>query len=141
MLLGQTLKHEGWCVEVIPEKVKTDKTDLNGYSGNGLKGCAQCNNNFNPACGVNNVTYKNLCVIRECARIKDSHVGSCGIPEKSVAKIDSKTVTQSICKADVFVPVCGGNNVTYQSDCVRKSAKTFKLKDGSCLNKCGCTDI
>ena len=41
----------------------SEKSEENGYStlDSGDKNCPKCNNYYNPICGVNGVTYTNLC--------------------------------------------------------------------------------
>ena len=44
-------------------KIKTEKSEENGYSVVESEDteCGECNNYYNPICGVNGVTYTNLC--------------------------------------------------------------------------------
>lgn len=101
------MKARGWCEQKKEDPVnKSDKTEENGYGKGTDRNCPVCNDIFNPVCGMNGVTYSNLCKLRECARIDIANKGPCGIPNY-VNK--SKT-----CACDfVFNPVCGRDFVTY----------------------------
>lgn len=114
MLLGQKLKSRGWCEQkkkpVNP--TDSDKTEENGYGKSSDTACPLCNFIFNPVCGINGVTYTNLCRLRECARLDLANKGPCGVP-------NFKAVDGAECKCNFqFNPVCGNDFVTYQDRCV-----------------------
>jgi hypothetical protein len=141
ILLGQQLKSRGWCfVEAPPQiEVKTNKNKNNGYATEGFKSldknCPVCNDIFNPVCGVNGVTYLNLCKLVECARIEKSNDGPCGVPDYKLPEIRE-------CRCEFrFKPACGSDNVTYQDSCVLGCAGQSIQNEGSCIRKCGCTKI
>ena len=142
ILLGQQLKSRGWCYLDTPpkRKVKTSKNKRNGYATDGLKSldphCPVCNDVFNPVCGVNGVTYSNLCKLKECGRIEKSNDGPCGVPDYRAP------VELRMCKCEFrFRPACGSDNVTYQDSCVLNCAGQRIQNKGSCMRKCGCTKI
>jgi len=66
-----------------PNKKVALKSEENGWSAtdSGDAKCKMCNQNFNPICGVNGVTYTNLCQLTECARVRKANDGPCGIPD------------------------------------------------------------
>ena len=140
LLLGQAIQHKGWCKKLVPvAKPKTEKSEENGYStvDSGDAKCPKCNNNFNPVCGVNGVTYTNLCQLKDCARVKKASEGPCGIPDW-VKPTESKSCDK--CNFQ-FAPVCGKDHVTYQHQCLLSCAGIKLANEGSCLRKCGCTKI
>lgn len=138
ILLGQDLGHRGWCEQKKGDasNKKTDKTFDNGYGEGSDKNCPLCNDVFNPVCGINGVTYQNLCRIRECARVDKSNMGPCGVPDYKAPK-EKKTCQCSF----RFSPVCATDFVTYQDSCVMKCAGARFKNEGSCLRKCGCSNI
>ena len=75
------MKHRGWCAQVKEVVVETDETAANGWGASTDTNCPLCNDVFNPVCGINGVTYQNLCKLRECARIQKSNFGPCGVPD------------------------------------------------------------
>lgn len=142
LLLGQTLKHKGWCSAQAPvEKVEpaVNTTESNGYSttDSGDAQCPMCNANFNPVCGVNGVTYTNECQLRMCAKVRLASRAPCGVPDW-VKPAEAKSCNR--CKFH-FAPVCGKDHVTYQNSCLLNCAGVKVANEGSCLRKCGCTKI
>ena len=138
ILLGQTLKSRGWCIQEEESLPKTDKTEENGYASTPSSdvNCPVCNNLYNPVCGVNGVTYSNLCKLRECARVEKSNMGPCGIPDYV------RDERLRSCPCDFrFDPVCGADFVTYADKCLLNCAGVAFNNNGSCLRKCGCTKI
>lgn len=121
MLLGQKLSYRGWCKEEPKEEdnefPKNQKTEENGYGPGSDKNCPLCNDVFNPVCGINGVTYSNLCKLKECARIDVANHGPCGIPDYK----KPEGVDKCVCRFR-FAPVCGTDFVTYQDRCVLNCA-------------------
>lgn len=133
------MKSRGWCVQKDAGKVqKTDKTEENGYAATPSSdpNCPVCNSLYNPVCGVNGVTYSNLCKLRECARVEKSNFGPCGVPDYK----KPKKLRSCPCNFD-FDPVCGSDFVTYADRCLLNCAGVSFNNEGSCLRKCGCTKI
>ena len=94
-----------------------------------------CYMKFNPMCAKNGVTYMNLCVLKNCAKLEKISDGPCNDP--SYTQPDN--APECICSVN-FSPACSVSGVTYQNQCVLAcSADTFK-SPGSCLNECGCTN-
>ncbi len=143
MLLGQLMQHRGWCAVSTPapaDRNKTIKTEIKGYLANGKNSddpkCPMCNSVFNPVCGVNGVTYANLCKLRECARVEKSNDGPCGVPDY-VEPLEPRNCP---CRFN-FAPACGSDHVTYQDSCLLICAGQTLQNNGPCLRKCGCTKI
>ena len=121
ILLGEQLDYRGWCLqEEAPKKeikVVDIRIEINGYLKEGMQSddptCPLCNNNFNPVCGVNGVTYTNLCKLVECARVEKSNDGPCGVPDYV------PPARPIVCRCPfTFRPACGTDNVTYQDSCI-----------------------
>ena len=124
MLLGEQLKHKGWCPEEEApplDPIKILKSEINGYMQGAKKSddpnCPICNSVYNPVCGVNGVTYANLCKLKDCARVEKSNDGPCGVPDY----VPSKRPRHCDCLF-TFRPTCGTDNVTYQDACVMNCA-------------------
>ena len=90
------------------QKHKDDKTEENGYGASSDKNCPLCNDVFNPVCGINGVTYQNLCKLRECARVDTANYGPCGIPNYRRPR-----ETKECACTFKFDPVCGSDHVTW----------------------------
>ena len=144
-LLGEEFKRDGWCdeeqkkIKLINKKDR--KTKINGYLKNGEinkedPNCPKCNKFYNPVCGVNGVTYTNLCKLQECARVEKLIEGPCGfanykMPEKP-----------ELCHCPFkFKPACSQNGITFQDKCVLKCSGFNFRNEGPCERKCGCTSI
>lgn len=84
-------------------------------------GCEHCEGFFNAVCGVNGVTYDNLCYL-QCAKVNLFCRGPC-----------PSIRTNCQCHQR-YVPVCGIDNKTYRNDCLMQCAEIRKQYNGICRN-------
>lgn len=143
ILLGQTKKNDGWCAmdtNVPTFDPENAPIPNNGYLPSGQtsqdSNCPKCNNVYNPVCGINGVTYQNLCNMLECADIKKANNGPCGSTD--FTPLDEPPTCP--CQFS-FSPACGADGITYASNCVLICAGVSKKSDGACMRPCGCTTI
>ncbi len=143
---GATFAYEGWCRDTNTTTVVTvpwtapksvcgkpvfQKCPDNGYYpfNNGL--VCPCNNNLNPVCGANGITYLNACraVFNQ---VKPVHYGEC-------AQIKDFGKVQKVCECPTSTtPVCGTNKVTYENQCLATCLGADVEKVGVCNGPCNC---
>ena len=143
VLLGQAKKHDGWCVVAAPQVDMNDEdapVPNNGYNSPGTSSqdsnCPKCNSVYNPVCGINGVTYQNLCMLKECGQVTKASVGPCGTP--NFTPLEEPPSCPCFFS---FSPVCGTDGITYANNCVLICAGVTKKSDGACMRPCGCTTI
>ena len=142
-LLGVTIANDGWCTPdpVAPAvNPALAQTPDNGYLPSGATAidplCPLCNNNYNPVCGSNGATYKNLCTLLTCGGQTRASSGPCGVPNYTApAVLPTCPCTFS------FSPACGADGNTYQNACVLICAGTAKKSDTACMTPCACSTI
>lgn len=143
---GATYAYEGWCKDTntttvvsVPWKQAQsvcgnpvfNKCPDNGYYpfNNGV--VCPCNNNLNPVCGANGITYMNACRA-EYNQIKPVHYGEC-------RQIKNSGAVQKTCDCPTKSnPVCGTNSVTYENQCVATCLNADVEKVGVCNGPCNC---
>lgn len=143
VLLGQSKKYEGWCAQATSIPILNDENapiPNNGYMPFGKTSqdpnCVKCNTVYNPVCGINGVTYQNLCSMIECAGVTKASIGPCGSPSFIIPE------EPSICPCSFsFSPVCGNDGITYINSCLLICAGVSKKSDNACMRPCGCTTI
>ncbi|MBW1871748.1 MAG: hypothetical protein JRJ19_06770 [Deltaproteobacteria bacterium] len=100
----------------------------------------QCNDPYDPLCGVDGLTYANQCEI-ECAGVQLDYQGECEqLPECSndadcpAGMLCLNAVCQAACDCSGvgYDPVCGTDRVTYPNDCERQCAEVALDHLGSC---------
>ena len=145
MLMCKTKVSDGWCVtqDVPEDPVEPCEQEIprngfmNGGTNSGDSACPMCNNNYNPVCGVNGVTYMNYCRLKLCATgVDKANNGPCGTPNFNCEE-NPKTCP---CMYS-FSPVCGEDGITYVNGCVTMCAGVHKKSDMACMRPCGCTTI
>ena len=87
--------------------------------GRGIPRPCICPANYQPVCGVNVVTYSNLCRLN-CAQVRLAYRGRCRRPACVCPKI--------------YRPVCGVNGKTYANACLAKCAGVGVKHTGPCKN-------
>ena len=143
VLLGRTKQYDGWCATSTVVPIVDDENapiPSNGYLPAGQlpidANCPRCNTVYNPVCGVNGVTYQNLCTLKECAAVQKASIGPCGNP--SFTPLEEPPVCPCTFS---FNPVCGTDGITYVNSCVLICAGVSKKSDNACMRPCGCTTI
>ena len=142
ILLNYEKVSEGWCIvqstpeePVDPENAETTENGFNQVGDPEVDpGCKECNFNYNPVCGINGVTYLNLCRLKTCANIEKAAAGPCGS-----YNYEPPSSPKPCPCLYAFSPACGDNGVTYATNCMLMCAEVSKKNDGACQRPCGCT--
>lgn len=142
ILLNYEKVSEGWCIvqstpaePVDPENAETTENGFNQVGDPEVDpGCKECNFNYNPVCGINGVTYLNLCRLKKCANIEKAAAGPCGS-----YNYEPPSSPKPCPCLYAFSPACGDNGVTYATNCMLMCAEVSKKNDGACQRPCGCT--
>lgn len=138
LILGLDKHSDGFCPQPKVVVTSTDpalvKNALNGYKTT-APAPITCNDNFNPVCASNGVTYKSLCVIELMGATRISS-GPCG----SINYVPPTVPVLCNCNPE-FKPICSDDNVTYQSACLAQCANVRVASQTACLRPCGCTAV
>lgn len=143
---GVAKAYDGWCkpddnvkklraaaeAAGAPSLVDFTKNADNGFLGptEPFTDCP-CNNNLNPVCGSNGVSYANYCRA-DCKNVTPVHYGQCGA-------LYSNFKQGMICDcAFNFQQICATNGITYENQCVAKCFNAMVNFTGICAQPCGC---
>lgn len=92
--------------------------------------CSHCDGLKSPVCGSNGVTYDNNCYLG-CAGVIKYNDGIC--PDDNSYQSSQNSIPSCFDCKNVYLPVCGTGNVTYDNACKARCKGVSILYKGKCL--------
>lgn len=88
---------------------------------NQIDSSAVCNLIYNPVCGCDSVTYENDCVAETYGGVTSFTWGVCPNDTIQDGCIDSNLIDNNIACIEIYDPVCGCDNDTYENACIAEN--------------------